>query len=249
MQIIHDYFIVALDRIFDVQTTKKGIITLNEAYIEEGERDRNIYKRIYGTVASVPRGYTHLNIDPLDPGVPNHRIFVGHDVISGRVNEGYKWSREEHYHPGTTESYEFKTLADVAKLVDVKIGDRVYAHPNVFEAENALWKKDGKYYFRVRADEIICSVVGGKICAQAGNVIVEPFMETWEEITRPSGIVIKPSPEAKPLQGKVRFSRDGSGIPVGELIFFEKDANWTVGIEGKEYYIVKEEECLCTFEN
>lgn len=245
MTIIHDYVILELDRIYDVREVS-GIITLNDAYIQEGERDRNIYKRIHGTVTAIPRGYTDLKIDPQDPGMPNPRIFVGHDIIAERVSEGYPWTREEHYHPGTTESYEFKTVADFAQHVDVRVGDTVYVHPNQLEEDNFLWKKDGKYYFRVRVDQILCAVRDGELVPQGQYVILKPHMESESEIMR-SGIQVKMSVEAKPQQGFVLCARP-EFCPKGILVFFVYDADWLITVEGQTCYCVKEEEIMMWIE-
>ncbi len=243
MQILHDYFLVELDRLFETQETKSGLLPLNEEWVQPNQEDRNIYKRIYGTVVSVPRGFTSLKIDPIDPGHPNHRLFIGHDIIQHNVNEGYKWSNDN-YHPGTVDNYEFVTIEDVARLVNVNVGDRIYAHPNVFEGENAMWKKDGKYTFRVRVDEIICSVVNGVIRAQGLHTILDPVWEKDSDIISKGGLFIKPQAEKKPNQGILLYGREG--LPVGELVFFMQDADWTLGIEGKEVYVIKEDELLCS---
>lgn len=245
MQIIHDFIILELDRLFDVRE-EGGLITLNEAYVQHGERDRNIYKRISGIVTSLPRGYSDLKIDPVDPGVPNYKIYVGHDVIQERVNEGYKWDRENYYYPGSTESYEFRSMQDVDPHVDVRIGDTVYVHPNQLEEENALWKKDGKYYFRVRVDEILCAVRDGQIIAQGQHVLVKPNMEKESDLIQ-GGLQIKPQAEAKPLQGFIFSCRPEFCIP-GVLVFFIEDSEWLITIEGIPVYVMKEEQIMCWLE-
>lgn len=245
MTIIHDYCIIELDRLFDVKE-QSGLLTLNEAHVQPGERDRNIYKRICGIVTALPRGYTDLKIDPQDPGVPNHKIYVGHDIIAERANEGYPWTRETHYHPGTTESFEFKTISDVSQYIDVRVGDKIYVHPNTLEEENALWKKDGKYYFRVRVDEILCAVRDGELVAQGQYVMLKPHMETEDEIIR-SGLLIKTQVEAKPQQGFVLCARP-TFCPKGILVFFMYDSDWLITIEGQPVYMMREEEVMCWME-
>lgn len=245
MQIIHDYIIIKLDRLFDVQEVG-GLLTLNDAYVQPGERDRNVYKRIHGVVTSLPRGYTDSKIDPIDPGVPNHRIYVGHDVIQERVNEGYPWARDTHYHPGTTESFEFKTIEDVSRYISVRVNDKVYVHPNTMEEENALWKKDGEYYFRARIDEILCVVRDGELISQGQHVLLKPHMETEAEIIQ-GGLQIKPHAEAKPQQGFVVCARE-EFCAKGVLVFFIADADWLITIEGQPMYVMKEEEIMCWLE-
>lgn len=243
--IIHDYCIIELDRLFDVRE-ESGLLTLNEAYVQPGERDRNIYKRIHGIVTAMPRGFSGQKIDPIDPGVPNHKIYVGHDIIAERINEGYPWARETHYYPGATESFEFKTIDDISRHVSVRVGDQIYVHPNTLEDENALWKKDGKYYFRARVDEIICAVRDGELVAQGEYVLLKPHMETEEDIIR-SGIQMKLQAEAKPQQGFVLAARP-EFCPKGILVFFVYDADWLITIEGQPTYVMKEEEIMCWLE-
>jgi hypothetical protein len=242
---IQDYFVIKLDKIFDVRE-QGGLITLNDAYIREGERDRNIYKRIWGQVVAIPRGYSGLNIDPQDEGVPNARIYVSHDIIQERVNEGYPWTRETHYHPGVKESFEFKTVDDVAQFIDVKIGDKIYAHPNSLESENALYKLDTEYYFRIRVDEILCAVRDGKLIAQGQHVLLKRNMEKQEDIFR-GGLQIKPDVEAKPLQGFCVCARP-EFCPTGILVFFIPDADWLITIEGMPVYCLREEDIYCFVE-
>jgi hypothetical protein len=245
MTILHDYFILELDRLFDVKE-ESGLISLNEAYASNEKRDANIYKRIYGKIVSVPRGYSGLKFDPVDPGYPNPKIYVGHDVISERAREGYPWTRETHYYPGTVESYEFITTEDIGKLVDAKIGDIAYVHPNSLEEENALWKKDNKYYFRIRVDELLCVVRDGQLVAQGGYVLLKPHMEKESELFR--GLLqVKSSIEAKPLQGFVYCARP-EFCPKGILVFFISDSEWMITIEGQEVYCMKEEQVMCWLE-
>jgi hypothetical protein len=244
-RIIFDYIILELDRIFDVKEVS-GLLSLNESYVDGEQRDRNIYKRIYGTVISIPRGYTDTKIEPIDPGVPNPKIYVGHDLIQSRVNEGYDWKAETHYYPTAVESYEFKTVADVGQYIDVRVGDKVYVHPNSLDEENALWKKDDKYYFRVRVDEILCAVRDGELVAQGQRVLLKPHMENQSEIMQ-RGLQIKPNVEAKPLQGFVLCARP-EFCAVGVLVFFVSDADWLITIEGTEVYCLKEEEIMVWLE-
>jgi co-chaperonin GroES (HSP10) len=244
-QVLRDYFLVAVDQMYEKMTTKAGIQVLNDAWIEEKERYRFQHKRIYGVVTSVPRGYSLTNVAPIDMGEPNPQLYVGHDIISEMRARGYDWDRDHYYHPGMAEKYAMVTLQDYGAKSTVKVGDKVYFNPIVTEEENFIEGQHRSGVFKIRVDHIFCTVVDGVIHPQGGYVLVEANMESWEDITTPMGIIKKPAPEAKVCEGWIRHVTAGSELTPGELIYYIKDADWGVKIEGKEYFVMMEKEILC----
>ncbi len=244
-QVLRDYFLVQVDSMYEVNESKSGIINLNDSWIEEKERYRFKYKRIWGTVTAVPRGFSDTPVAPIDMGEPNPHLYVGHDIIADMRARGYDWTREDYYHPGMAEKYDMITLADYGAKCALEVGDKVYFNPICTEEENFIEGKFRSGIFKIRVDHIFCSIVAGKIMPQSGYVLVEPNMESWEEITTASGIIKKPAPEAKVCEGWVRYVPVGSELPIGGLFYYLKDADWPHRIEGKEYFVMQEKDLLC----
>src|SRR5690606_7187283 len=109
---------------------------------------------------------------------------------------------QQDYYPSTFDEYEVITVRDVAELTDIRVNDRVYFDEKVTEPDNLLGKINGLELYKCRIDEVICVVravmtpvynpkgdrvirhdASKAIIMQGGWVLVEPNMETWEEIT------------------------------------------------------------------
>lgn len=231
--------------------TESGIITLNEANINEEQDDRFQYKRLFGTVVGVPLSFSDQPISAVDEGKPAYTMFVGHDSIVDKRNRGYPWNNKQ-YNCSTFDAYDIQTMADIGKMMNVKVGDKVYFDEKVTERENfmghssssALVGAKKSLIFRCPANQIFCKVEGKNLVMQGGWVLVEPDMETWEEITTPSGIIMKVSPEAKALRGWVRFIGERDDLKPGDHIIYINDADVRTTIEGVEYFCMLEEEIL-----
>lgn len=241
-----DLHIIRIDSIWDDRPVE-GIVPMNAAYwTVDKEMDRYERKLLQGTVESIPMGYSETQYNPLDAGLPNPRLFVGHDAIQLQRNYGRKdWGREK-YHPGLKERYEYMTVSEYGAMIDLKVGEKVYFHPSVTEPENRL--EDRLYLATV--DQLICGVgqveiprIGWfpQIRPQGGFVLVEPVMDTQLES---SGIIIKQEAEAVLLEGIVRHARRGSGLEDGERIYYLENADWALKIEGVIYYAMREEEII-----
>lgn len=252
----HDFFLVSVDQKYETTVSPAGIITANEAFIHKvfdnpWEKDktdnRYEYKRIYGRVESCPRGYSETVVDLVDPGIPAPTKYIGHDQIMAKRKEGYKhWGRNK-YCPTTWEDFDKRTMRDVGLKMSVERGDRVYFDYKVTEPENLMEESGGQQFYKVRADQILCSVRDGNLVAQGGWALVEPSMETWEEITTKSGIILKSQPEAKKLLGIVRVISDDYNIRPGDEVLYEVNADWKVKIEGETYYAIEERDILGKF--
>jgi co-chaperonin GroES (HSP10) len=239
-----DYITFTIEKRYE-DKSKSGIITINEAWIDPEESDRFVLKRIFGTVVSIPKSFSDTKVTAIDPGLPTPKAFVGHEWINDKVNRGYKNHSNKDYYPSTFEGYEFITLKDISKLCDIQIGDVVYFDEKVTEPENLLGVKDGKELFKARIDEIFCAVRNNVIIMQGGWVLVEPDMETWDDITTKSGIITKIKPEATPLKGAIRHVREPHPfMRKDQNIIYKTDADWTLKVQGKEYYVIQENDIL-----
>lgn len=238
-----DQHIISVDKIYDDRATETGLIRLNTAwYRTEKELDRYERKLLIGTIVAVPDGYSEKNFMPIDPGIPNHKIFIGHDAIQEKRNLGAKWGNEK-YHPSTKERFDFLTIADYGAMIDAKVGDKVYFHPSVTEPENLIEEKDEKQFYYAAVNELIC-VMGedGQIRVQGGFVLVEPHFESEDALESKTGIIIKTEVEAKMLEGTIKFVREGINLKRGDEILFLENSNWEIIIEGILYYAMLEEE-------
>lgn len=166
------------------------------------------------------------------------------------------------------------TFTDQIEM-EVQVGDRIYFHYNIIMRMNQQIVHeevvDGKkiWYFRVRYDSIQCAVRNGVIIPIGSYVLVEPDMESIDEILIPialmgadgkplrdqlGGPILAPkekwlqkkvAPSAKPLRGRV--AHIGSPLKgcvcelkVGDLVYFRPNADWTNKIEGNEYYTIRQ---------
>jgi len=247
-----DHYLIEIESIYETDKTKSGIITLNGANIQDDQDDRFLYKRLYGTVVSVPVGFSDTPVSADDEGLPPYTTFCGHDEIAFRVSEGYTNWGQDQYKCSTFDGYKKVTMADIGRKMTVKVGDKVYFDEKVTEPDNFMGTTGGsaiiggekpKYIYRCPVTQIICRVVDGQILMQGGWVLVEPDMETWEEITSPAGVIMKLQPEAKTLRGFVRHIEDGDLKP-GDHILYITDANVTTTVEGQSYFLMMNEEIL-----
>lgn len=175
---------------------------------------------------------------------------------------------------------EYYLLSDISQ--EVAVGDKIYFHYNVYKNRDNLIEirkaltPEGKmvdeYYYKVRYDSIICAVRGGHIIMIGGWILVEPDMEEWEDILRPTyydpkltgGIrkerpkeqwtQTKVSPEAKYMLGYVRhigtpLKDDDFGIKAGDHIYYHRKADWVLKIEGKEYFVMRQHYVFAKIEN
>jgi co-chaperonin GroES (HSP10) len=270
--IIHDYYAVHVEKLYESTTTKAGIITSAAEHYLSNEEDKETddhmaHKRQYGTVITCPMKFTDEQIEVLDPGIPAPKKFISGDYLQMRANQGYSgYNKDKSYYPSTFEKYEVVTRKDLAEKISVKPGDKVYFDYKTTEPENLLGPHpDGGSIYRIAVEDIHCSVryqrkvYGGgasvrpiidnvaKIIPQGGWCMVEPHMETWEEITTKSGIIKKPRPEAKMLQGTVRHISKRPDLKAGDKVFFVRFADYVMTIEGVPYYVMREDDILTKF--
>jgi co-chaperonin GroES (HSP10) len=251
LQPIEDYFVVEVERLYEDTKTKSGIILLNAAWIDDGDMDRNEHKRIYGKVISVPKSFSDRAFRAVDEGMPSYRKFIGHDDIVDKINRGYRNHDHKSYYPSTFDAYDVVTYADIAKQVDVKEGDVIYFDPKITEPEN----KVGKNHYQLLPNDIFCVMrdwltladgdsipVGQKqqekqIAMQGEWVFVKPNMETWEEITTKSGIIMKPQPDKKWLEGVVAHTKH-EHLRVGQRIVYLPNADCEIKVGEEKFYVM-----------
>jgi hypothetical protein len=259
IEVLQDYFTVAIDCKYEEAKTKSGIIKINTAYVDDQDMDRYEHKRLYGTVLAVPAIYSNNAHRAIDEGYPRYTKFIGHDNIVDKINRGYRNHDQKSYNCSTFDAYEVVTLADIGKKMDVQIGDRLYFTAQTTEEENFLGRHNGKDTYRVIATDVICVVrddieeqihsIGGDhlpfrkfftgalitaIITQGEWILIRPNMETWADITTPAGVIKKPHPDKKWLEGTIAHSHHPDKLP-GKRIVYMPDADAEITIEGEKY--------------
>lgn len=255
MQLLRDFYLVAVDQLFESGTTPSGIITSNTAIIHPEQEDRGEFKRRYGTILELPVGFSDSHVSIVDPGSPAPRKFVGHDHIEFQRKYGYGNYTNKNYYPSTFEKYEEITCIDIAELVDVSVGQRIYFDEKATEQERYMGMHKGKLLYSIRVDEIICSIKFGmkknQIQAQGHWVILEPKMEDWNDILIPiegkpkeEWLQGKVSPDRIWLNGIVRSVNNRDDLQDGDTVIFMRDADAPITIEGKDYTCMYNDEVL-----
>lgn len=224
---IHDHYLISVPEVFDDLRTETGLIGRNVHWYIDAERDRYARKIRKGIVIAKPTSFSEELYQPIDPGVPNHRMYMSHDAIQEMANAGRK--QLPAYYPTCRERIDFISLADIARLVDVEVGEEVYFHPNVTETENL--HSEGIY--KALPDALIS--VGTRM--QAGWVYVEPIMEE----TVADGLIKSIDAESKLLEGIVRHIRLRPDLHTGDHVCFQHDSNWEYEVGGVTYFAMREE--------
>lgn len=258
MQLLRDYYLVLVDQVFESGLTPSGVITSNSAAIHEWQEDRGEFKKRYGTVIALPASFSEGHVMMVDPGLPAPRKFVGHEYIMAMRKGGYMNRDRSNYYPSTFEKYEEVTCAEVAQKVDVKVGEKIYFDEKATEEERFMGMHEGKRMYSIRVNEILCVIREVKpfpgmkkqkrIIMQGGWVLLKPNMEAWEDIEIPltNGQVLygKAAPGNRPLQGFVKSVNHRTDLKAGDLVYFLKDADAPITIEGEEYTCMWEDEVI-----
>lgn len=220
---LYDHYIIHVDNIWE-ETVVHGLQVMNGLRWIDQERDRYTRKRRWGIVVSEPAGLTGSNHTFIDPGWPNPRIHVGHDLIQEKINMGFPeyhdWER--FYNLATHEEIMYDTLADYP--TDARVGEKVYFHPSVTEPENKI----GPNLYKCRADLLVCVMPDFRM--QGGYILVKPIERSNED----HGLILSTSSERELLRG----------ILDGQEVLFQDYADWEYEIEGEKYYAMRRNEIL-----
>lgn len=257
MRAIRDYIYVKTDKLYENEVDLAGQSIQIDTRFNEYEN-----ARIFGEVVSVPEGLSRsVNLcydNDAEAAEINKSRWVSGDDLLKKAKEEEFWinktygqfqgqvsvSRDD-YRSGP-EAPKMVTLADLP--MDIKVGDKAYYHYKSIRNKFDM-HVDGYEVLQVRIDDIFCVVRDGEIIPQAGWVMVEPDMESWEDLTSEHGIIVSSERKARHLLGYVRhigepWSMDIKEANVGDKIVYEPESDWTVKIEGKDYYMMKQRDIL-----
>lgn len=248
MIIIRDFFMMTVDQRYESAISPSGIITLNTAWVNDTTVERFNYKRIYGRIEACPLDFSDDVVQLVDPGTPAPRKHISGEYIQSMVKKGYgSVYNKKFYCCAGMDDFEKITMRDIAANTDIRRFDRCYFDPRVTEPKNRLGDHNGKELYKIGVNEIICTVRDGEILMQSDWCLVKPEMETWQEITTKAGIIKKPNPQAKQLRGFMCHMQHVEGLEIGDKIIYVKGANWTIKVEGTEYYAIQKQDIICKF--
>ena len=236
MKPFNNYIIFKTNAMFNDKAGFKGIG--GREIVLDPSFDPQKHVRTYGEVVSLP-----LHLTPA-PVMQEHRGSPA---------------------PTDQSPFEYRTVADVSQ--DVSIGDRIYFHFNTITMRNCV-KEEGvdpnrTWYFKVRYDQIICSIRDGNITPIASYLLVDPDFESWEDILVPVMSQLKdtegnfiPKPKDQWLQRKVKpeykyltafvrhvgnpFIGDKLEVEVGQKVWYRRNADWMNTIEGEDFFVIRQ---------
>ena len=146
-----------------------------------------------------------------------------------------------------SENPDFIFIKDIPQIIQK--GDRIYFHYNVLGEESNRYEPIEKI-FGARYDQIYCLVRDGQIIPVGQWVLCEPIAETWDDITLPSGLVVKSAPGHLYRIGKVAYMPEitmkgmHEDLQVGEYVLIKNNADLEVEIEEKTYYICRQKHIM-----
>lgn len=231
-----DFVLFKTDVLFNDKVKFKGVN--GQELVIETSFDPQRHVRIYGEVVAVPERLRHIPIEQEHKGLPS---------------------------PVDQVRFNYKFLDDIE--MEVQVGDRIYFHFNTIRQENFVniegTHPNRTWTIKVRYDMILCVVRKGEIIPIGGYALIRPDWETWEDISIPTPseikgvdgkplmkpkdqwLVTKSAPGYKFLQGYVEhigkpLKGNKCEVRVGQKIWYHRNADWMVNIEGKDYFVIKQ---------
>lgn len=241
------HVIVKTDAIYENYVKFKGL-NGREIYIDH-RFDPQRHARIYAEVVSVPRYIQPILFMQEHAGVPPYH---------GHSNYSYKMldSIEPEVQVGDKVYMHFNAMISNLMIKKSHLVREDGVHPN------KTW------YFKVRYDNLIAVVRNGVTIPVGSFVLCDPDWESWDEISRPTPVtlngkpvlnkdgtkmmkpkeqwlVTKVAPGYQFLKAFVRvlgtpLRGDKCEIAVGQKIWYRRNADWMVKIEGKDYFAIRQ---------
>lgn len=235
---------MTVDQRYESSISPSGIITLATTWIDDTTVERFQYKRCYGRIEACPESFSDTVAELIDPGAPQPRKHISGEYIQMKVQQGFSDYSNKYYCCAGMDDFDYISMADIAKNTDIRRFDKVYFDPRITEPHNSLGRHNGKELYKIRVHEVICVVRDGEILMQGNWCLVEPEMETWETITTESGIIMKPAPGKVTQRGKMKHFQHREDLNPGDRIVYYHGADWSLTVEGKEYYAIEHQDIL-----
>lgn len=148
---INNYVLFTCDKEFEDELRLKAGLVLKVAT----QADHGRFNRIYGDVIAIPGKLTNdVNLYQRYEGAPEPKASFSGEMIEKLAKAGYKLTGKEY--ECTPYERQYTTLSDISQ--DVEVGDRIYFHYNTIDEENKYTLADGRKIYKVRYDQIFCTV-------------------------------------------------------------------------------------------
>jgi hypothetical protein len=260
-----DYVLFAVRDYFkDKATFNNGELQLDPSF------EPTQHVMISGQVVQIP---VRLSSKPIMV-VKEHTGFPAYGPAQGFPNDYVENNLHSIY---STPRPHIHRMHDI--VAEVLPGDTIYFHYNTlmrkdnFVADNLI-DADGNEFdlWKVRYDQIICAVrprakkkQGKQFVMIGGWCLVEPDMETWDDILRPTyyqditdpvtgkpmvrpkneWLQIKKAPEQEYLRGYLKhvgtpLKGKETQLKSGDYIVYTPDADFEVEIEGRTYFAIRQ---------
>lgn len=133
----------------------------------------------------------------------------------------------------------------ISKRVDVNIekGDKIYFHHFTVNEINKV-----QDYYKCDYEHTYCVIKDGEIKMLEDYVFVSPIYEDEANIKTKSGIFIKIQPDKIHEFGKVEHISpfyESWGLKQGDQVFFTKNSEYEMEVEGKKYYRMRVQDISC----
>lgn len=224
--------------------TKSYVSYEREDQAQDMKRNQQ-HRRIYGEVVSTPRKLSELPLRRIDPGIPNPKRHVSHEVIQQmRRIQPNEWSNRDY--SAADYDVKFERLSDYELVAQA--GDRAYVHYDCLNPEFFAGKFKDHYIYYIRYDNVICVVRRGAILMCAGHTLVKPLIDSMEDSRTASGIYTAPTDKPRYLQGILHHvdPKNKYGLTAGSHIYYENNADWENEVEGEKYYVIKDRDIMAT---
>lgn len=136
--------------------------------------------------------------------------------------------------------------------VEIKKGDKVYFHHFIAHKDNEI-QVDG--LFGCNYGQLYCIARNGEIQMLEEYILVKPVMESEEQYKKQIGditLFLKANPEEIKQYGVVHHVPKQAaewGLEKGDCIFFDKNCEYEMTIEGEKYYRMKLSNVLVVLRN
>jgi hypothetical protein len=258
------YVLVITDTVYNVNTGKKGANGMD--IIVDVAFNPMEYAFNHADVYQLPIDMGRTMIMQVPCGVPGYGPI---NMPSVDLHEGVS---NDLYAIGGV--YKYKYSSDIEP--DVQIGDRIYFKPRTLNNKanlmGTLKDENGKplkYIYKVPYENIFCAVRDGNINMIGAWTLLDPIIESWESILKPTYYPYKNQlgepierPKKEWIQTKVAPQHDNQvakiahiGKPLkgdycdfesGMKVIYRKQVKtFFQNVEGKKYIVLGQDQLMC----
>jgi co-chaperonin GroES (HSP10) len=190
--------------------------------------DEHLTKK--GVIISLPHSLTGTNARMVNVGHPQHSRYISSEMILA--------TREDpsNYNPSTY----VDTYLSHKELyrVEAAVGDILHFYHTAIDSNDPVMQD----LYALNVANVFAYQKGKEIHMCHGFVLCEYIKAK----TVSEGGVHLPMKQGNELNmGKVAFAPACSELASGEVVYYKKNADYVINIEGKEYFVVREYDCLC----